>query len=135
MMALFVISAVLGIIGTLMVDILYSVVDPRVRYDRRLHNYGPGNVKPATERAPGEARKAQTYWGAVLTKLWRDKLTVLGIFLLVLMVTTSVAAPWIGNNVLGFSPTKNNFRGRSAPPTWAEESWLIFQEFSHYMRR
>jgi peptide/nickel transport system permease protein len=34
MMALFVISAVLGIIGTLMVDILYSVVDPRVRYDK-----------------------------------------------------------------------------------------------------
>jgi peptide/nickel transport system permease protein len=33
MMALFVISSFLGIIGTLMVDILYSVVDPRVRYD------------------------------------------------------------------------------------------------------
>ena len=34
MMALFVISSFLGIMGTLMVDILYSVVDPRVRYDR-----------------------------------------------------------------------------------------------------
>ncbi len=34
MMGLFVISAFLGIIGMLMVDILYSVVDPRVRYDR-----------------------------------------------------------------------------------------------------
>jgi peptide/nickel transport system permease protein len=34
MMALFVISSFLGIIGILMVDILYSVVDPRVRYDR-----------------------------------------------------------------------------------------------------
>ncbi|HXF62886.1 MAG TPA: ABC transporter permease, partial [Caldilineaceae bacterium] len=34
MMALFVISSFLGILGTLMVDILYSVVDPRVRYDR-----------------------------------------------------------------------------------------------------
>lgn len=34
MMALFVISSFLGIVGTLMVDILYSVVDPRVRYDR-----------------------------------------------------------------------------------------------------
>src|SRR5690606_35885177 len=31
MMALFVISSFLGILGTLMVDILYSVVDPRVR--------------------------------------------------------------------------------------------------------
>jgi peptide/nickel transport system permease protein len=34
MMALFVVGSFLGILGTLMVDILYSVVDPRVRYDR-----------------------------------------------------------------------------------------------------
>jgi peptide/nickel transport system permease protein len=34
MMALFVVSSFLGIVGTLMVDILYSVVDPRVRYER-----------------------------------------------------------------------------------------------------
>ncbi|MCC6455256.1 MAG: ABC transporter permease [Caldilineaceae bacterium] len=34
MMALFVVSSFLGILGTLMVDILYSVVDPRVRYDK-----------------------------------------------------------------------------------------------------
>ena len=34
MMALFVVSSFLGIIGVLVVDILYSVVDPRVRYDK-----------------------------------------------------------------------------------------------------
>ena len=34
MMGLFVIGSFLGIIGILMVDIMYSVVDPRVRYDR-----------------------------------------------------------------------------------------------------
>jgi peptide/nickel transport system permease protein len=33
MMALFVISSFLGILGTLLVDILYGFVDPRVRYD------------------------------------------------------------------------------------------------------
>lgn len=33
MMALFVISSFLGILGILMVDILYSFVDPRVKYD------------------------------------------------------------------------------------------------------
>ncbi len=33
MMALFVIGSFLGILGVLMVDILYSIVDPRVRYD------------------------------------------------------------------------------------------------------
>jgi peptide/nickel transport system permease protein len=35
MMAIFVISSFLGILGVLMVDILYSVVDPRVRYGAR----------------------------------------------------------------------------------------------------
>jgi len=33
MMGLFVISSVLGVLGILLVDILYSVVDPRVRYE------------------------------------------------------------------------------------------------------
>ena len=33
MMALFVIGSFLGILGVLMVDILYSLVDPRVKYD------------------------------------------------------------------------------------------------------
>lgn len=36
MMAIFVIGSFLGILGTLMVDILYSVVDPRVRYDLKV---------------------------------------------------------------------------------------------------
>lgn len=35
MMALFVISSFLGIMGLLFVDILYSLVDPRVRYGKR----------------------------------------------------------------------------------------------------
>lgn len=34
MMGLYVISSFLGILGVLMVDILYGVVDPRVRYDK-----------------------------------------------------------------------------------------------------
>lgn len=33
MMGLFVIGAVLGVLGILMVDILYSIVDPRVKYE------------------------------------------------------------------------------------------------------
>ncbi len=35
MMAIFIISAFLGILGLLMVDILYGVVDPRVKYGER----------------------------------------------------------------------------------------------------
>jgi peptide/nickel transport system permease protein len=33
MMGLFVISSFLGILGVLMVDVLYSFVDPRVKYE------------------------------------------------------------------------------------------------------
>ena len=36
MMALFVIGSFLGIVGILMVDILYSFVDPRVQYDQEV---------------------------------------------------------------------------------------------------
>lgn len=36
MMALFVITSFLGIVGVLMVDILYHFVDPRVRYEREV---------------------------------------------------------------------------------------------------
>jgi len=74
--------------------------------------------------------KQKSYWGMVSAKLLHDKLTVLGMFLLVLMVTISVAAPWIGSNVLGFSPVKNNFRIHNSPPTWAKESWPMFQQFA-----
>lgn len=79
--------------------------------------------------------KQQTYWEAVLAKLWRDKLTVLGFVLLVFMVTISAAAPWIGDNILGFEPNRNNFRARKEPPTWAEESWPIFRQFSRSCAR
>lgn len=74
--------------------------------------------------------KQQTYWEAVLAKLWHDKLTVLGFCLLVFMITISLAAPWIGDNVLGFDPVRPNFRTRGEPPTWATVSWPLFQEFS-----
>lgn len=74
--------------------------------------------------------KQQTYWGAVTAKIWNDKLTVFGILLLTFMVTISVAAPWIGNHLLGFDPIDINFRARQVPPTWADESWPIFQAFT-----
>ena len=72
----------------------------------------------------------RTYWGMVRAKLWADKITVFGIFLIVTMVTIALAAPWIGDNVLGFDPLDTNLRQRSKPPTWAQESWPTFQQFT-----
>ena len=83
-----------------------------------------------TARRPAEPIKQQTYWEAVLLKLWRDKISVFAILLLIFMVSISVAAPWIGENVLGFSPTKTNLRTRNEPPTWAEEAWPMFQAWT-----
>lgn len=74
--------------------------------------------------------KQQTYWGAVAAKIWHDKITVFGIVLLTFMVTISVAAPWISDNILGFDPIDIDFRARQVPPTWANESWPIFQSFT-----
>lgn len=74
--------------------------------------------------------REQTYAGAVFAKLRRDKLSIFAIFLLVFVVSISLGAGWIGDNVLGFSPTKTNLRMRNEPPTWANEAWPIVQEFS-----
>jgi peptide/nickel transport system permease protein len=79
---------------------------------------------------PAEALKVETYWGAVLAKLWRDRITVMAILLGLFMIGISVAAPFIGNNILGFDPTDTNLRTRNKPPTWLEEGWPKFEEFS-----
>ena len=90
-----------------------------------------GTLSMSQPGAPAQGMvKQQTYWGAVLSKIWRDKLTVFGIVLLVFMVSISLAAPWIGDNVLGFDPVDIDFRSRQVPPTWAEEAWPIFQTFT-----
>jgi len=74
--------------------------------------------------------KERTYWGAVRAKLLRDKITVAAMLLMAFMIGISLAAPWIGNNLLGFSPTATDLRSRNKPPTWAVESWPMFQQFT-----
>ena len=78
----------------------------------------------------GRAIREQTYWSAVAAKLRRDKLTVAAIFGLVVMVSLSVAAPWLSNRLLGFDPTATDLSHRHAPPTWAASGWPTFQEFT-----
>ena len=69
--------------------------------------------------------KEQTYWGAVRSKLFRDKITMAAIVLLLFMIAISLAAPWLADKVLGFDPTDTNLRNRNAPPTWADAAWAI----------
>jgi peptide/nickel transport system permease protein len=71
-----------------------------------------------------------TYWGAVRSKLVRDKITMAAIALGVFMVAITLAAPWIAANILGFDPLDTNLRQRNEPPTWAEAAWPKFQGFS-----
>ena len=84
----------------------------------------------ATNHLAGRRIKEQTYWGAVLNKLWRDRITVAAIFGLVVMVSLAVAAPLISDSVLGFSPTMTDLTRRNAPPTWASDAWPTFREFT-----
>ena len=74
--------------------------------------------------------KELTYWGAVRSKLVRDRLTMAAMALGVFMISITLAAPWIAANVLGFDPLDTNLRQRNEPPTWAEAAWPKFQEFS-----
>ncbi len=76
------------------------------------------------------AVKHRTYTQAALSKLFSDPVTVGAMALLVFMVSVTVAAPWIADNVLGFSPTRTSLRNRNAPPTWMEAAWPAFQEFT-----
>ena len=85
---------------------------------------------------PGQLDQGQqevkeiTYWGAVRGKLLRDKLTLAAFALGLFMIAITLAAPWIGDNVLGFDPTDTNLRIRNDPPTWAAVSWPLFEEFA-----
>jgi peptide/nickel transport system permease protein len=80
--------------------------------------------------AAAEEVKVITYWGAVRAKLWRDKITIFAFLLGLFMVAITLAAPWIAEYVTGFDPLDTDLRNRNAPPTWAEEAWPRFEEFT-----
>jgi peptide/nickel transport system permease protein len=84
--------------------------------------------------------KIQTYWDAVRSKLWRDKITILAILLGAFMVVITLTAPLIGDHLLGFDSVGYPYdslernqakRNRNAPPTWFEQGWETFQGFSN----
>lgn len=62
--------------------------------------------------------KEQTYGGAVIRKLWHDKITMAAIFLFLFMIIITLAAPLIATYLLGFDPIDTNLRTRLKPPTW-----------------
>ena len=74
--------------------------------------------------------KIITYWGAVRAKLWRDKITMFAFLLGLFMITITLAAPWIAEHVTGFDPLDTDLRNRNAAPTWAEEAWPKFEDFT-----
>lgn len=73
----------------------------------------------------------QSYWRMVWQRFTSDWITLLALALLLLIITVTLAAPWIGNNVLGFDPTDTNLRLRNKPPTWAKAAWPDFQKFTN----
>lgn len=83
-----------------------------------------------SNRESGGDVRHQTYLQAVLRKFYRDKITMFGLALMLLMIFAALTAPWFSENVIGFDYKKTNLRERTDPPTWAEESWPIFQDFT-----
>jgi peptide/nickel transport system permease protein len=72
----------------------------------------------------------RSYRRAVWQKLAHDRITVGATLLLVFIIFLAVGAEWIGNQVLGFSPTTTDLLNRNKAPTWASQSWPQFQEFT-----
>src|SRR5688500_33907 len=64
----------------------------------------PGLGLPPRAIKSTSSVEERTYWGAVTGKLWRDKITVAAIFLLIFMIAITLGASWIANNLLGFDP-------------------------------
>ncbi len=85
---------------------------------------------PRPLEAPALARPQRTYWGMVWRKLRKDTITMLAIVLLLFMIGITLAAPLIGDDVLGFSPISTDLYQRYKPPTWANDAWPTFQEFT-----
>jgi peptide/nickel transport system permease protein len=86
--------------------------------------------KRADESPPPEVIKEQTYWRAVGRKLLRDKITMAAIVLLIIMISSALAAPWLSQYMLGFDPLAADLFNRDMPPTWATKSWPEFQQFT-----
>ena len=85
---------------------------------------------PRPMDTPALARPQRTYWGMVWRKLHKDSITMAAFVLLLFMIGITLAAPLIGNDVLGFSPTATNLFQRYKPPTWGSDAWSTFQEFT-----
>ena len=92
------------------------------------------NLGPVRGQA-GAPVKEQSYWRSVAAKLWRDKITVAAMGILLVMVLLALGAPWVATYGLGFSPTITSLRERNDPPTWAASAWPKFQEFTRSCHR
>jgi peptide/nickel transport system permease protein len=79
---------------------------------------------------PFQGIQEQTYWGAVASKLWRDKVAMAAVALLLFLVVVILAAPFLTQHVLGFDPLATDLLHRTAPPTWAAQAWPKFQDFT-----
>ncbi|MCX6047567.1 MAG: ABC transporter permease [Chloroflexi bacterium] len=75
--------------------------------------------------------KVQNYWVAVWRQIYRDKITLFALCLLIFVVSLALGASWLGAHLLGFNPTATDLRARNKPPTWASDAWPQFQDFSN----
>gem|GEM_PF-6934726 len=53
-------------------------------------------MKQANPEPSVQNIKTQSYWGGVWRKLYRDKITLFALCLLIFMISISVGAVWIG---------------------------------------
>jgi peptide/nickel transport system permease protein len=62
---------------------------------------------------------APGYVTATWRRLQRDRLTMAALGLLVVVVVTTVLAPWVASELFGLDPYRQNLVQRYRPPSWA----------------
>jgi peptide/nickel transport system permease protein len=62
---------------------------------------------------------APGYVTATWRRLQRDRLTMAALGLLVVVVVTTIVAPWVASELLGLDPYRQNLVQRYRPPSWA----------------
>ena len=62
---------------------------------------------------------APGYVTATWRRLQRDRLTMAALGLLVIVVVTTIVAPWVASELFGLDPYRQNLVQRYRPPSWA----------------
>jgi len=89
------------------------------------------DVKPAAPavhtQAESEARPSRSFWLDTWLRFRRDRLSIAGGLIFILLCLMALAAPWIGRYITHYDPDRQNLLENYAPPS--AQHWLGTDEY------